>query len=96
MPDRSRTIKAIEPMGTDPAPMGTTSTMTTDAAIQIGGARPGDTATDLATTLTPTIGFGVQLGACDIPEALRDFIESQLGRAIGVQLALPLRIAGRG
>ena len=63
MPDRSRTIKAIEPMGTDPAPMGTTSTMTTDAAIQIGGARPGDTATDLATTLTPTIGFGVQLGA---------------------------------
>ncbi|QOZ71119.1 hypothetical protein [Bradyrhizobium arachidis] len=29
----------------------------------------------------------------EISEALRDFVESQLGRAIGIQLALPLRMA---
>ncbi|WP_439400491.1 hypothetical protein ACRQ5Q_44135 (plasmid) [Bradyrhizobium sp. PMVTL-01] len=32
----------------------------------------------------------------EISEALKDFIESQLGRSIGVQLALLLRIGGRG
>lgn len=30
----------------------------------------------------------------EIADGLKDFIESHLGRAIGIQLALPLRIAG--
>ncbi|SFV19444.1 hypothetical protein [Bradyrhizobium arachidis] len=29
----------------------------------------------------------------EISDALRDFVESQLGRGIGIQLALPLRMA---
>lgn len=34
------------------------------------------------------------VGDSEIADGLKEFIESQLGRAIGVQLALPLRIAG--
>jgi hypothetical protein len=29
----------------------------------------------------------------EVSESLRDFIESHIGRAIGVQLALPLRVS---
>lgn len=36
----------------------------------------------------------IAAGGNEISDGLKDFIESQLGRAIGVQLALPLRIAG--
>ncbi|OPY95780.1 hypothetical protein A5906_07380 [Bradyrhizobium sacchari] len=32
----------------------------------------------------------------EISDALKDFVESQLGRALGVQLPLPFRIAGDG
>lgn len=33
---------------------------------------------------------------CEISDRLREFIESHLGRPVGMQLSLPLRLAGHG
>ncbi|MET3307924.1 hypothetical protein [Bradyrhizobium diazoefficiens] len=33
----------------------------------------------------------INSGDCEVSDAVKDFIEGQLGRSIGVQLALPLR-----
>ncbi|MGY4629089.1 hypothetical protein [Bradyrhizobium sp. USDA 4486] len=48
-----------------------------------------DASEDVALELERRIAFGGHR----IDDALKDFIENQLSRAIGVQLALPLRMA---